>query len=314
MTFDPRNGRIKTGGVIILFCAWLAPTSSRAQDLSPRAYVITPIHSHAVTVSYSFNDGAVLADPTLPIEDAKGRFHLPTLSYYHGYSLFGRSSNFTVSLPYAFGNFQGNVGAVNGQVSRSGLGDARMRFSVNLMGGRAMSLKEMMSWRQRFLLGASLTVSAPTGQYDPARVINMGVNRWGFKPEIGASRRWGNWMLDAYGGIWFFTANNQFYPGPSRRTQNPIFATEGHLSYRLKPRLWASFDGNFWVGGRSTVDGEEKNNQQKNSRIGATLSLPLTRNQALKCSFSDGAYVTRGGDYTTITVAWQYSWVGQDKK
>jgi hypothetical protein len=144
-------------------------------------------------------------------------------------------------------------------------------------------------------------------------VINPGTNRWGFKPELGVSRRWGKWILDAYGGIWFFTANDEFFPGRSYRTQSPIYVGEGHFGYSLKPGLWCTLDGNLWAGGRSTVDGEENSDRQKNSRIGGTLSVPISKHQSLKFSISTGAYVTIGGDYRTAAIAWQYSWVGKKK-
>jgi hypothetical protein len=313
MSFFLRNDRTKVGVTVILFCAWWTVTAGQAQDMTPRAYIISPLGFQAVTLSYSYNDGPVFTDPTVPIEDFKGSFHLQSAGFYHAYSLFGRSSNITFVLPYAVGNFQGTATGPENQIYRSGMADARLRFSINLVGGRAMSLKEFMSWRQKFLLGASLMVSAPTGQYDPARVINPGTNRWAFKPELGLSRRWGNWIGDAYGGIWFFTANDEFYPGLSRRSQKPIYIGEGHLGYNLKPALWFSLDGNLWAGGRSKVDGEENYDRQKNSRLGATLSVPISRHQSLKFSINTGAYVTIGGDYTTITVAWQYSWIRAKK-
>jgi outer membrane putative beta-barrel porin/alpha-amylase len=305
------GGRKAVRLVMLLLGACGTVTAIRAQDLNPRAYLITPIHSHAVTLSYTFNDGPVFTDPTVPIEDLTGRFHLQTAGFYHAFSLFGRSSNTAVVVPYAVGNFQGKVVGVQNEIYRSGLADARLRFSINLIGGRAMAPDEFMKWRQKFLLGVSLSVSAPTGQYDPARLINPGVNRWGFKPELGLSRRWGKWTLDAYGGIWLFAANDQFFPGLSRRTQDPIYILESHLSYSLKPRLWFSLDGNFWTGGRSNVNGVYNYDLQKNSRIGGTASLPMTKHQSLKLSFNTGAYVSVGGNYKTISVGWQYSWVGK---
>jgi hypothetical protein len=49
------------------------------------------------------------------------------------------------------------------------------------------------------LLGASLKIIAPTGQYDPTKLINWGINRWAIKPEFGYSQRWGHWVLDTQG-------------------------------------------------------------------------------------------------------------------
>ena len=124
-----------------------------------------------------------------------------------------------------------------------------------------MAPKEYMKWHQKMLLGASIRVSAPTGQYDPTKLINWGANRWGFKPEFGYSQRYNKWVTDAYVGVWFFTPNNdfwsrnQFYPGTRKQTQSPVTALEGHLSYDFAPRYWASLDVNFWFGGTTTLAG-----------------------------------------------------------
>jgi hypothetical protein len=90
-------------------------------------------------------------------------------------------------------------------------------------------------------------------------------------------------------------------------------AIESHLGYYVKPRLWASLDGNFWAGGRSTLNGVEKEDTQKASRLGVTVSVPVRRRQSLKFSFSRGAYVSIGGNYQTVSTAWQYSWLGKPR-
>ncbi len=292
---------------------WLAAIATIVpafgQDLSPRAYVITPIGSHAIILSTSFNKGAVLVDPTAPIDDAKGSFQLPVLGYYQSLNLLGRSANVTVLLPYAHGDFEGKVLGTYAYAYRSGLADARVRFAVTLHGGPAMGVGEYLKWTEKRLVGASLTITIPTGQYDPARLINTGTNRWGFKPEIGVSRRWKRWVADGYTGVWIFTGNQEFFPGHSTRTQKPVGAVEGHLGYYLQPRLWASLDMNFWAGSRSTIDGVEKDDQQRNSRFGGTISSPISRHQSIKFSYSQGAYVTIGGDFRAATAAWQYSWI-----
>jgi hypothetical protein len=189
---------------------------------------------------------------------------------------------------------------------------------VNIKGGPAMSVREFQSWQQKLILGVSLKVVAPTGQYDPTKLVNNGSNRWAFKPEFGYSERWGHWVVDAYAGVWFFTPNpefwsrNSFFPGVRSQTQEPVGSTEFHLSYDIRQRLWASLDGNFWFGGRTTVNGiQNVNTYQKNSRIGATVSVPISKHQSLKISYNNGAYVLYGGNYQSISVAWQYFWLGR---
>jgi hypothetical protein len=291
-----------------------------AQDLAPRAYVITPLHSNAVTLDWSFYDGSINFNGALPVSDATGRYNVPILSYYHSFGFFGRSANVVAALPYGIGHFQGTLNGAGDNLYRSGLVDSVFWLSVNLKGGPAMPVPQYLKWKQKVLLGASLKVIAPTGQYDPTKLINWGTNRWSFKPEFGYSQRWKNWELDGYAGVWLFTTNSDFwsrniyYAGTRSQTQNPMGSFEGHLSYDFKPRLWASLDGNFWFGGKTTAGGVVNPlSEQNNSRIGGTISVPITKHQSLKFSYSDGTYIRYGGNYQNVSVAWQYSWIGKPK-
>lgn len=297
---------------------YLAAVVCRAQDLAPRAYLITPVHSNAVTLTYSFFDGDFLSEGTAPITGATARAHVAVFNYSHSLNFFGRTANFTASLPYGVGNFRGTVVGAETLAYRSGLLPATFRFSVNLIGGRAMNVTEFMKWRQKNILGISFRLVPQTGQYDPTKLINLGTNRWAFKPELGYSQRWGHWILDAYGGAWFYTTNpeffshNQFSPGTNTQTQNPIGSFEGHLSYESKPRLWVSLDGNYWFGGTTSVNGAANSSTlQRNSRVGGTASIPLNRHQSIKFSYSSGAYIRYGGNFQNASVAWQYSWLGR---
>jgi hypothetical protein len=292
----------------------------RAQDLSPRAYVITPVHSNAIILTWSFYDGSILFNGTAPITGATGTYNVSIFSYYHSFSFFGRSANLTGSLPYALGNFQGTVMGAGTQLYRSGLVDSAFRLSVNLKGGPAMPVQEFVKWQQKILLGVSLKVVAPTGQYDATKLINWGANRWALKPEFGYSERWGHWVLDGYAGVWFFTKNpeffshNAFFSGAQSQSQKPIGAFEGHLSYDVKPHLWFSLDGNYWFGGKTSLNGlENPLTQEKSSRIGGTAAIPMSKHQTLKFSYNNGAYIRYGGNYQSVSVAWQYSWLGRPK-
>ena len=294
----------------------LAADVCYAQDLAPRAYIITPVHSNAITMTYSFFDGSLLFEGTIPLTGASARVSVSIFNYTHSLRLFGRTANFTGSLPYGIGNLRGTVVGAEAFAYRSGLLPASFRFSVNLVGGPAMNVEEYRKWRQKTIVGISLRLVPKTGQYDPTKLINFGANRWAFKPELGLSRRWGHWILDAYGGAWLYTTNpeffshNQFSPGTNTQTQSPIGSFEGHLSYDFKPRLWVSLDANYWFGGTTSLNGVENfTTLQKNSRVGATAAIPLSRHQSIKLSYSNGAYIRYGGNYQNVSVAWQYSWL-----
>ncbi len=303
---------------IVLIC--LAAGICTAQDLAPRAYVITPLHSNTVTLTWAFYDGSINYNGALPVNGATGRYNVEIFSYYHSFSFFGRSANVVASLPYALGNFQGTTQGAEQHLYRSGLLDSNFRFSVNLKGGPAMPAQKFVKWHQKILLGASLKVIAPTGQYDPTKLINWGSNRWSFKPEFGYSERWGKWVLDGYLGVWLFTTNNDFwsrnsyYAGTRSQTQEPIGSFEGHLSYDFKPRFWASLDGNYWFGGKTSINGiQNPVTEQSNSRIGGTVAIPITKHQSLKFSYNNGTYIRFGGNYQNVSAAWQYFWLGRPK-
>jgi hypothetical protein len=290
------------------------------QDLAPRAYVITPLNSNAIRLTYWYYTGGPQFDGAVPITGATAQLSVPLFTYYYSLSFFGRSANILALLPYDVGSLQGKVLGAEGHLYRSGLLDSAYRFSVNLKGGPALPPSEFVKWPQKMLLGVSLKVVAPTGQDDPTKLINLGNNRWAFKPEIGYSQRWKHWVLDAYGAAWFYTTNpeffsdNQYFPGAQTQSENPVAAFEGHLSYDFKPRLWVSVDGNFWYGGETSLNGvPNPKTKQTNSRIGATAAVPISKHQSLKISYNNGAYINYGGNYQNISLAWQYSWVGWAK-
>jgi Putative MetA-pathway of phenol degradation len=303
--------------VVLALCPGLYPAVF-GQDLAPRAYVITPIHSNAVVMTYSFFSGNLDFQGAAPITDATANASVPIFTIFHSMSVFKRNASFTVGIPYGVGTFHGTVLGTETNVHRSGLFDSVYRFSMNLIGGPAMTAPQYMKWKQKNILGMSLRVVAPTGQYDSAKLINWGTNRWGFKPEVGYSRRMGHWIVDAYGGTWFYTkdpkffSENQYIPGVQVKTQAPVGSFEGHLSYDVRPRLWVSLDGNYWFGGKTSINGvENPATEQKNSRMGATVSVPMTKHQSMKFSYNNGAYVRYGGNFQNISVAWQYSWLGR---
>jgi hypothetical protein len=298
----------------LLFSICVAAALCHAQDLAPRAYVITPVHSNAITVTWSFYDGGVNFNGTVPISGATGTYYVPILSLYHSLNFFGRSANITASLPYGVGTFQGQVSGEGRSIYRSGLLDSTFRFSVNLIGGPAMQPKEMAKWKQKRLLGVSLKVIAPTGQYSGTKLVNWGANRWGFKPELGYSERWGHWVLDGYAGAWFYTTNSASFDGPVTKPQSeaPVGSLEGHLSYDVRQRLWVSLDGNFWWGGVTSLSGiQNLATKQTGSRVGGTASFPISKHQSIKVSYSNGTYIRFGGNYQSVAVAWQYSWAGR---
>jgi hypothetical protein len=239
--------------------------------------------------------------------DAKVNSGLIAAGYTFG--LFGKLALATAAMPYAWGDITGKVAEESRAISRSGLSDSRFKLSINLVGNPAMRAREFAKAPRKSIVGASLTVVAPSGQYYPARLINLGTNRWAFKPEIGIAAPKGRWDVDAYLGVWLFSKNPDFYPGGMTRTQDPVVALQGHVSYTFRPRLWAALDGTWYNGGTAQVEGGAPAGGMNNARIGATFSFPAGRMQSFKIAYSSGVVVRTGTNFRSLSVGWQWLWL-----
>jgi hypothetical protein len=227
--------------------------------------------------------------------------------YGRTFGLLGRSASAAIQVPYGWGTLEGNVQEERRSIYRSGLADLRLRLTANLIGGPAMSPREFAARKPRTTLGASVFVVVPTGQYDPAKLVNLGTNRWSVKPEIGLSHPAGRWFLELYAGTWLFTANDDFFGG-QHRSQDPIVSLQAHVSYVFRPRLWLAGDATFYTGGRTTVEGVQKADFQRNTRLGMTLALPVKRRSAVKVAWARGVVTRIGGDFTTVSLGYQFLW------
>lgn len=286
---------------------------SKGQDLEPRAYIRVPVNAHIILPGFNYSQGRVLTDPTIPLENFKANVQTIALGYAHTFSLFGLTAQAFAMQPYSFAQASALVNAQFTSVDRAGFNDLRARLSVLLLGGKAMRLTEFLQNKEpRTILGASMTMLAPTGQYFPDKLVNLGNNRWAFKPEIALSQPLGKrWLLDFYAAVWFFTNNDSYFPGNKLRKQEPIGAIQSHISYNISAFAWAAFNATYYAGGNSIVDGVVNDNQMSNVRLGATLVIPTGKRSGLKFAFSKGAVVTRGSDFTTVSVGWSYSWFGK---
>ena len=303
------------GGIEFIASASLAiavifyPGSVRAQSLEPRAYSNTPVGMNFLMLGYAYQQGDVLLDPSLPLKDVNAKIHSSVLAYVRSLDVWGKSGKVDVIVPYAWLSGSGKVGGDERDRNVSGFADPALRFSVNLYGAPALSFKEFKDYRQDTIFGVSLLVTMPLGQYDSTKLVNIGTNRWSFKPEVGISQALGRWTLEAVAGATFYTKNDDFFGGKTRE-QDPIYSLQGHLIYNFPRGIWAALNATYYTGGRTSVDGVKGEDLQRNWRLGATLALPVTLHHSIKLYASTGVYTRTGGDFDLIGIAWQYRWGG----
>jgi len=288
---------------------------SRAQDLDPRAYARIPVNVTVVVAGFGYSNGGIVTDATVPVDDLQAKIGSPSLGVVHSFALLGRTAQVSVALPYAWGEVSGTVYGVSQSTTRSGLGDMRLRFSWLLLGAPAATPAEIIGAPRKTILGMSLSITAPTGQYFPEKLINLGASRLSFKPELAISQPIGKrWLIDFYAGLWLFTDNDAYYPGTSVRSQAPLGSFQGHISYNIQPLMWVALDMTYYAGGMTTVDDVQMDDRQSNSRIGATMVLPVKKLNSIKFAYSTGAIIRSGADFTTFSVGWQSTFLGKQGK
>ncbi|MDN0082610.1 transporter [Crenobacter sp. SG2305] len=285
----------------------LQAATARAQELEPRTYSASPIGTNFLVANYTYLTGDVLTDPSLPITDVQAHINLVALGYVRTFGIAGHSASLGFGLPFASGDMSGNVIDAPREVHRAGIGDLRLRFAFNLIGDPALTPEEFAKRTPRTSLGASLTMTAPTGQYVPSRLINVGTNRWSFKPEIGISQPIGQWFAEASAGVWFFTDNNDFFGG-NRRSQDPLAVLQLHTGYNFRPGLWVAGDLGYDTGGRTQLNGIPNQDRRANVRYGMTFATPIADGWSAKLAMSNGFVTRAGGDYKAILLTLQYRW------
>ena len=301
--------RVSRAALVAGFCVLAAAVPGTAQDLEPKAYSASPVGAAFLVVGLARSTGGVVFDPTLPFEDVEAKINGVALGGGYTFSLFGKLGLASAVVPYSWGDVSGLVAEEARSITRSGLADSRFKLSVNFVGNPAMRAREFAKAPRKTIVGASLTVTAPSGQYNDAKLINLGTNRWAFKPEVGVAVPKGHWDFDAYLGVWLFSPNPSFYPGGLERTQDRVVALQGHVSYTFKTRLWLAFDGTWYEGGEAQVEGSAPTGGVNNSRLGVTLSLPAGRQQSFKVAYSSGVQVRTGTNFRTLAVGWQWLWL-----
>lgn len=293
--------------VIAVALGPLTSHAARAQDLEPRAYATLPVGLNFALAGYAYSVGGIATDPALPLDDAHLDVDVSFLAYARSLDVLGRSAKVDFAVPYAW--LSGSATYQGEPIRRvvDGFADPSARFSMNLVGGPALSPSEFASYDEDLVVGASARLSIPLGRYDSERLVNIGTHRWAVKPEIGVVKSWGRLQLELASGVSIYSSNPDFFGG-KHRDQAPIFAQQAHLLVRIVRGVFVAADATYYSGGRTTVDGVEKDDALSNARLGGTVVVPLSPDYSLKVYGSSGLWTRFGSDFDTVGAALQYRW------
>jgi len=303
----PRVCRALCSTSVVALLAVGVASAAHAQDMEPRSYSNAPVGLNFLVTGYAYTRGGLAFDGALPVTDPQLNMSSAILAYGRVLDIRGQSAKLNVAIPLS--SLTGTVDYAGQPIQRdvTGLGDPLVKLSVNLCGAPALSLKDFASYEQDLIVGASLRVTAPLGNYDNSRLVNLGTNRWSFKPEVGISKAIGPWTFEAAAAVTLYTTNDDFFNG-STRSQDPLYSVEGHAIYSARSGIWGSFDVTYFGGGRTTIDGRLNNDLQQNWRLGGTLTFPVDRFNSIKVYASSGVAARTGNDFDLIGLAWQVRW------
>ena len=276
----------------------LVAAAAQAQDIEPRNYSNAPVGVNFLVAGVIHTRGGLEFDPSLPAENEDLKVTSGVVAFARTFGLGGHSGKWDVVVPY--GSLSGSVDFGGAHLTRevSGFADPRLRVAINLVGSPALELADFRGFRQDLIVGVSLQVAAPWGQYDASRLVNLGTHRWSFKPELAVSKANGPWTLELAAAGTFYTVNHDFFGGQAR-SQRPIFSTQAHVNYSFVSGSWISLSASYFAGGRTTVDGVLANDLQQNWRFGATWAIPVDRSNSVKVYASSGV-AARTGDRKSV--------------
>ena len=110
----------------------------------------------------------------------------------------------------------------------------------------------------------------PTGEYLEDQLINLGTNRFTFRPQLVVVHNRGPWSFKATAIASLYTDNDEFFDG-NELEQDAFYTLEGHIVYTFRPGLWVGAGAGYGYGGESTVNGKGKGDRKENFAWGLSF-------------------------------------------
>jgi hypothetical protein len=291
---------------VCLYCALTFPAMAAANDVEPRLFSNVPVGTNFLSLGYAHSEGEVTFDSSVPISDADGEVNSMVLSYSRGLDIAGKSALLSVVVPYGELKLEGLYLGEPASGGRQGWADPRIRLAMNFYGAPAMTPEEFRSYRQKTIIGASVSVGIPVGRYLEDRLLNVGTNRWSVIGQVGISQRLNKWTAEAAAGFAWLSKNDEVLE-TNTLEQDAIGLVRATLIYHFRPGLWAGAGMVYTYGGATTLNGETRDDEQGNWRTGVTLSTALARGHNLQLRATDGLAARLGADFTTYAVSYTYT-------
>jgi hypothetical protein len=279
-----------------------------AQDLEPRRWTPIPLGTHALGAGYSYSSGEVFFDPLLDIEDVEVRAHSFIANFVLPVKIANKLGTVSLLVPYSIVDFNGLLSGESTSVNRTGFADPRLRASLILTGPPAGNAAEIRQYKLDnpiyTSIGVSMAISVPIGEYFEDKLLNLGSNRFVFRPQVGMIHYWGKWSFELTSSVYIYTRNPDFFNN-SDRSQRPTFAIQSHLVRQFNKGSWLSLSAGYGFGGESLINGQPAGDFRSNLLVSASYSFLIAKRQGLKLTYLHAeALENIGADTDNFILAW----------
>jgi len=294
--------------VCIALAILRCPEQVYAQFAEAHHYDNAPVGVNQLELAYAYAHSNASLDTSLVVAGAKFNLNQGTITYTRYFDFIHHTVWAEASIPIA--DLGGSVSGTSIHGSATGTGDSSYAVTALLKGGPALSVAQFADYQPTTTVGISLTMTAPTGQYNSNKLLNLGSDRWSFKPELAISHPFGpdqKWQCDLYAHAYFFTDNTSYH-GTEILRQEPLPGLEGHISYFVINNVWVSIDTLYSFRGATFVDGVNQNDAQKNFTLGSEVNISLDPRNSLVFQFARVLVHENGPRLTGFAVKYNYSW------
>ena len=287
-------------------------SAAMAQELEPRRWSHLPDGGHFLGGGLVVTEGDIVFDPVLRVEDVEVDMDTWALKYIYSFELFNKSARISLLHGHQNGVWSGLLDGVPTKIQRVGLTDSVIRFAINLMGAPPLSGPEYQTYRSaqanETIVGLGVAVQLPTGEYLDDKLINLGTNRYTFRPQLGLVHSRGDWSYEVTGAVWLYSDNDDFFGG-NNLEQDPFFFLQGHVIRSLQPGRWAGLSVGYGIGGETTINGLEKDDRKKNLAWAISYGFALSPTTALKLAYAGTRTKTSTGlDSGSLAILLSASW------
>lgn len=277
--------------LLLLAFTTILPQLLLSADDGPRMYWNAPVGTNILQTYYwSVNGNSITPEGTQTDKNLEADIGLGVFGYNRIFDIAGASTILTGII--TAGDISSTISNETNTIARSsrGLGDIYLQGVINLIGAPALTAQEFGSYQQSTVISLLVGVTAPTGDYESSRLLNMGANRWNLRLGIPMMQTIGEWKageittIEILPSVWFYGENGDSFGMTIE--QDPLYTLEVHITQDITTTLFASLDYFVQRVGRSYTNGVETSSSNISDTLGLTVGYMINPQMQLQLRYA----------------------------